>query len=130
MDKKNTILWIDALALLGIFAYCFFSSLFGSNFAEICINPSFLDFPIFISEQLLFVLVILFIIKTFLTKSLPSSLLIWLIYEGWILILSITGYLQWGPLAFRNAALFYYATFALFSYSFYNARIFSNQILG
>jgi len=35
---------------------------------------------------------------------------------------ALYGYLNWGPLALRNAALFYYPVFAVFSYAFYRRK--------
>ena len=127
MNKEDKILCLDVLALLGVAAYCFFSSMFGSDFAEISTTVSFLDFPIFIGEQLIFILIVLFAIKTFLMKKAQSWIWGWGVYIGWILFASLMGYIHWGPLTLRNAALFYYVLFVLFGYSFYNPRIFSNQ---
>jgi hypothetical protein len=129
VNKDNAILCLDTLALLGIAGYCLFSSIFVSDFAEVNIALPFLDFPIFISEQLLFILVILFAGKLLITKETKPWILGCSIYVVWILIVSFIGYAQWGALTFRNAALFYYALCSFLAYSFYNPRIFSNQII-
>ncbi|MCK5633291.1 hypothetical protein KAH94_06045, partial [bacterium] len=47
-----------------------------------------------------------------------------ILYSIFILIKALYGYLTWGPLAFRHAALFYYPFFAVFSYFFYSSKFF------
>ena len=45
-----------------------------------------------------------------------------LLYSAFVLIKALTGYLEWGTLALRHSALFYYPFFALITYTFYNRR--------
>ena len=48
------------------------------------------------------------------------------IYVIWLLLMAFRGYHSFGPLAFRNAALFYYPLFAVFGYVFYSKRVFTH----
>ena len=120
---------IDFLGILAIALYSLGASLFDSNFAEIHIQLSFFNFPIFISELLLCFCLILLFLKLWITQGFRRWHWLWAVYFGWVIILALVGYLQWGPLSFRNAALFYYPWFALLGYSFYNQRIFANRTL-
>ncbi len=106
------------LALLGTF--CFLYSSFTSNFAEIHIRLPFLNFPVFVGEFLLFICFIFFLLKI---KYVPVKWNRWHgvlgMYFCWLLIKAFHGFVTYGPLAFRNAALFYYPLFALIGYYFY-----------
>jgi len=42
---------------------------------------------------------------------------VFLAYGVWILVKAFSGYAAFGPLAFRHAAMFYYAIFSIFSFS-------------
>ncbi len=121
--------YIDILGVLGISLYALGSSVFGSSFAELNTRFSFLNFPIFISEWLLSFCLILLFLKLWLTQGWLKWYWLWVVYFVWVLILALVGYLEWGPLALRNAALFYYPWFAFLGYSFYNRRIFANKML-
>jgi len=44
-----------------------------------------------------------------------------------ILTKAFWGYFEWGPLAFRHAALFYYPLFAVCGYSFYRKSLFKSK---
>ena len=61
--EKKSMGILDAIALICVGAYCFFSSLFASKFAELHISLPFLNFPIFIGEILLAVCAIILIAK-------------------------------------------------------------------
>ena len=45
-----------------------------------------------------------------------------LLYSAFVLIKALTGYLEWGTLALRHSALFYYPFFAMITYTFYNRK--------
>ena len=107
------------IASLSIFYLLY--SMFGSTFAELNIQLPFLDFPIFVGEVLLGVcLAILLINRREWWKELNLKYR-WaiIIFICWLLVKAVHGYLTFGPLAFRNAALFYYILFALISYVFF-----------
>ncbi|MCX5782778.1 MAG: O-antigen ligase family protein [Elusimicrobia bacterium] len=104
---SNTVLFIFGVL-------CVLYTIFYRNFAELHIKLSFLNFPIFISEIVLLISFLLFIIffreylinKSLITYSLYA-------YFAFVLVKALYGYFIWGPLAFRNAAMFYYVLFAV-----------------
>lgn len=111
-----------ALFLLGLAFFCY--TIFGVKLAELAIQIPVLDFPIFVGEILLGVIIILFFLKFLLhplksNKSISLALILFLIF---ILAKAIIGYREWGPLALRNTALFYYSSFAFLSYFFFNSE--------
>jgi hypothetical protein len=119
--RIKDIAWIiDFLGLFVIGVYCLFSSCFVANFAKVHVVFPFLNFPIFVSEFILLFSVVLLLIKAALgqLKSFGSNRL-WLVFALYICFYALIGYIQWGPLALRNAALFYYIWFAFISYQFY-----------
>lgn len=128
-DKKQYFLDVTGLISIGLILLGYV--LFGNSFAEQHIQFSFLDFPVFIGEILLFVSLLLFLAKC---KNNPQRLTRWhYVIIGYfafvIFIKALYGYLEWGPLALRHAALLYYPVFAVFGYSFYNKKIFSTKIV-
>lgn len=128
LNKKNICTGIDLVGIAGIGVYCLCSAIFYSNFAELHIQLSFLDFPIFVGEILMFFMVVLFTIKTFLKGQFRQYYLLWLGYLLFIMVYVLMGYYIWGALALRNAALFYYVLFALLSFNFYQRHYFNNKI--
>lgn len=120
---QNENFFMDALVLLGIGLYCLLASIFGPDFSKIHFQLPFLHIPFFIGEQLLFILMILLMIKWEQAKHFERWHWAWIIYFSWILAETLAGYMQWGPLAFRNAALFYYVAFFLIGYTFYNRNL-------
>lgn len=126
--NSNNLHWIDIFCLFWISLFSLFYSKFGSNFAELYIQFNFLNFPIFIGEILLGACFILLIFKVI---KLRTKLNIWhylfLGFLGFIILKALLGYYRWGALSFRNAALFYYAIFAIFSYNFYNKKIIKRE---
>ena len=122
--NRDKIFIIDLLAFLGIGAYCLFVSIFGTDFAKLALYLPYINFPVFISEQLLFILVVLLVIKWSMTKQLSFWSWAWSVYFIWIFLQILVGLVQWGPLTLRNAALFYYVFFFYFGLFFYNRRIF------
>jgi hypothetical protein len=121
---------IDLVGLGSIGIICFCYSLFWSNFAEIHIALPFLDFPIFVGEILLFECVILLALKWWSAKTrLTYKHYLFLLYVGWVMFRAIYGYFEWGPLALRNAALFYYPFFAVIGYNFYRSSFFNQKTI-
>ena len=106
------------LTLLGVF--CFLYSVYTSDFAELHIRLPFLSFPIFAGEILMLTCIIFFLVKI---RYVPIKWNIWhgilVGYLCWGIVKSSQGFIAYGPLAFRNAALFYYPVFALIGYYFY-----------
>jgi len=124
--RVTSILDAAGLCLIGIF--CLAYAVFVRRFAEVHIQFSFLDFPIFVGEILLFICLILLIIRW---KLNPPGFKIWhyclSLYLLFILTKAFWGYFEWGPLAFRHAALFYYPLFAVCGYSFYRKSLFKSK---
>jgi len=119
----------DWLILISIGICCLGYSIFWSTFAELNIQLSFLNFPIFIGEILLFFCSILLFLKWSVGQIELKRWHIFLaLYVVWIFIKAAHGYLTFGPLAFRNAALFYYPLFAVIGYHIYREKRF-NQVL-
>ena len=86
----------------------------------------------FIGEILLMVCFLLLALKWRLEKkSLTWAHAGILIYFLWILWKALKGYhdYQNNPLAFRNAALFYYALFALIGYEFWDRKLFGRLVV-
>lgn len=119
--------WVG-LSSIGIFCLCY--SVFWSSFAEIHITLPFLDFPIFVGEILLAGCMVLLVLKW---KVMAFRFNAWYYllgaYVGWVLIKALSGYFVFGPLAFRNAALFYYPLFAIISYHFFSKDYFSQTAI-
>ena len=112
--------------ILGVF--CLLYSIQSKAFAEIHVEPAFLDFPIFVGEWLLLFCILLAVVIFWIgPKTNKSPLFLLLLYLGWLLVKTFVGYKEGGPLALRNAALFYYPFFAVASYSFYHESFFRNE---
>ena len=124
IEKEN----INFLGLWSIGIFCFLYSIFASNFAEIYFQASFLDFPIFVGEALLFFcLLFMFLRLRTSSFSFQRFYIVLLIYVAWLFMKAFYGYYTFGPLAFRNAALFYYPLFGVFGYLFYSKKFFTHK---
>lgn len=127
-NKLSTIVDLICLGSIGII--CFLYSIFWSTFAETHITLPFLDFPIFIGEILLFECVLLLILKWRIAKvKFNYKYYLLFLYVAWVLIRALHGYIEWGPLALRNAALFYYPLFAVIGYHFYRNDFFGQKTI-
>jgi len=127
-EKLRAGLYLDSLGLFFIGIFCLGYGLFVRRFAELHLQLPFLDFPIFIGEILLFICLILLFLKY---KLNPQKLQFWhyclFFYLTFILTKAFWGYFEWGPLAFRHAALFYYPLFAVFGHGFYRKGFFKGK---
>lgn len=128
MSKTKKIRTMDILGVCGIGMYCVFSSLFESIFSKIHIKLPFLNFPLFLGEMLLMLTVGLLTFKYFYFKE-KFNVRPWVLYAIIVLIYIVVGYLQWGPLALRNGAMFLYVIFALGSYHFYSSLMVQSEKL-
>ena len=130
MDTQINIKVIDWLLWIILGCFCLVYNLFGSNFAEFHLALPFLNFPIFVGEILLGICVVLLMLKwRFTPLNFERWHYILFFYTGWILLKAFWGYFSYGPLAFRNAALFYYPLFAVISYSFYKREFFTQRTI-
>ncbi|MCD4781637.1 MAG: hypothetical protein K8S27_13970 [Candidatus Omnitrophica bacterium] len=125
-SKKNYYLNFIGMALLGSLSWGYM--LWGNYLAEFNLSFSFLDFPIFISEIVLFVCFLLFVIRNH-GKNI-SERPVYLMITGYILFVllkALYGYFKWGPLALRNAALLYYPFTAVLTCFFYKRDFFKSK---
>ncbi len=115
---------IGAIGLISL-AY----SLWGADFAQLHISLPFLNFPIFIGEILLFICGIVFILGLSLkiVHPRPAIAISLVIYILWLWWKAFSGYFAFGPLAFRNAALFYYPLFAVIGYFSFDSQLFEGK---
>jgi len=123
-SKEKVGLIIDTLGLISIGIISLGYVMFYSSFAELHIKFSFLDFPIFIGEWLIFFCLLLTAIKWRMNPKVQFSKGDYLIIAYFIFVVTkaIIGYVNWGPLAFRHAALFYYPFFIVLSYTFLGSK--------
>src|SRR3990167_4598330 len=111
------------LVLLGFF--CLLYAIFARTFAELNIQLSLLDFPIFIGE--IFMLLCFVLVVAYWSISPPTSHLlqyVFVLYFIWLILKVVIGYSEWGCLTLRNAALFYYPFFSIVGYCFFNKYAF------
>jgi len=129
-DLKSKNRKIDRLGFMTIGAFSLSYVLFHKFFAELHIQFSFLNFPIFAGEWLLIFCIILFFTKCKINKRKPNHILHYVLiaYAVFVLGKALYGFVQWGPLALRHAALFYYPFFAVFGYTFYRRDFFSRKM--
>ena len=124
LSKSKLKRFVDRIGIGTIGLYCVLSIIFGADFAEMHVQFAFLSFPIFVGEFLMLFLFAWLGFKIYLTQEWPPYLIFWGAYYIWILVYAYIGYTEWGALTFRNAALFYYVTFALFGYMFFQINLF------
>ena len=126
--KQSLPITISNLGLIciGIFSLGYY--IFQRNFAELHIALPFLDFPIFVGEILFFLCLLLLLAYWINThKKFNKWHYILFLYCGFVIAKALYGYAEWGPLAFRHAALFYYPLFAVFGCTFYRRDFFDNK---
>jgi len=111
--------------ILGILSLLYI--IFSRSFAEMCVQFSFLGFPVFIGEIFLafFLLLSLFVFDF---RSIKGWKWVVVFYFLCVIAKAIWGYSLWGPLSFRHAALFYYLVFIFFGFIFYNRAFLSEPL--
>jgi len=122
--KKNQFLLDSAgLFCIGIFSLGYIVIV--RPFAELNIQLPFLNFPIFIGEILLLICLCLFVLKGNVQLNKKHY---WIIgYFVFVIVKALYGYVIFGPLALRDAALFYYPAFIIFAISFYRRNFFDYE---
>lgn len=120
----------SALVLFPVGIACVLYIMLKRDFAKVHLEFSFLRFPIFVGEMLLFfcLLSLVFYWIKYPPHFKPVHLLN-LIYLFWFIYKVVTGYHHWGPLAFRHAAIFYYPFFTLIGYVFFNREVFNKGVI-
>ena len=117
-----------ALYCLGILSFLY--SFASNHFSQLSFKPSFLNFPIFIGEIVLLISFILLIVVWSVEPPQWNAWRIgWGVYIIWILVNALYGYFTNGPLAFRNAALFYYPLCIFLGREFYYKGFFSQKTI-
>lgn len=105
--------------MIVIATYLFFSAAYKANFAELNVCLPFLDFPIFIGEISLAIVMSLLALHYFGSENRNKKVTITVVvYLLFVLAKAFFGYAQYGALAFRHAALFYYPFYALAAFTF------------
>lgn len=130
LNKQRISKKIDLIMLWVLGIFCSLYSAFFYYFAELNIQFSFLDFPIFVGEILLMLSITGLFVK-WRVSSIKFSRWHYLLfaYILFILVKAFWGYSKWGPLALRNSALFYYSLFAVVGYYFYRRDFFKNKFI-
>jgi hypothetical protein len=129
LNRFRDLIDIVILGLLGVF--CFAFAQFASDFAEWNVQLSFLNFPIFVGEILLFICLVCLMGKWGISGERSPTFLTLLIFIYVLFIVSkaIVGYWLWGPLALRDAAFFYYALFSLVGFASFQRKFFRPTII-
>jgi len=124
-DSNKNLHYLDVIGLVSIGLVSLGYLFLKRSFAEVNIQFSFLNFPIFIGEIILGVCLAAILIKWSLVHPrLNHWHYLIFAYFAFVMVKAIYGYCTWGPLAFRHAALFYYPIFAVFGFYFFNKDFF------
>lgn len=117
------------LTVLGV-ACLQYVQFYGKLFAQAHIKFSGLGFPIFVGEFLLAGCSVLLLLR-FYVSPIPWNKWygIILVYLGFVVVKALFGYSQWGALAFRDAAMFYYPLFAVIGYFCYRSEYFNRWVI-
>lgn len=130
MKKQNLVEIYNQIVFVLLSIYILGCWTFFRYFAQFHVSLPFVKFPIFIGEILLAACLVFLFLRW---KVAPWPLTNWhkllTLFVGWILIKAALGYFVYGPLSFRNAALFYYSLFFVIGYYFFNKKIFSQGTL-
>jgi len=135
MDKARINKNIDYIILTIIGILSFLYTFYYYKFAELCIEIPGLDFPIFPGEIALGLCLLLFFFKyIFLSDRIKPTRHVYLLIAFYIFIITkaLYGYSKCGPLALRNAALFYYSLYAVIGYCSYrnDLDLFKDRFVG
>lgn len=123
-QKLTVILDCLGLGLIGLLSLGYV--VYKSNFAELHVALPGLDFPIFVGEIVLASCLLVCGIKYVLCPfKLGKRHFVLALLGAFVLIKAGTGYMEWGALALRNAALFYYMSFAVIGYYLYDRKYIS-----
>ncbi|MCX5695215.1 MAG: hypothetical protein NTW18_00915 [Candidatus Omnitrophica bacterium] len=127
--KTETNKFIDytGLFFIGILSVGYL--LYYRSFAKLHIDLIFIKAPFFVSDITFAVCGLLFFLKWLMNrKNFNIFTYLFLFYCGFVVIKTIVGYINWGPLSLRHAVLFCYPIFAIFSYSFYRNDFFEPKM--
>jgi hypothetical protein len=123
-NRKDYYLNFIGMALLGCLSWGYL--LWSNYLAEFKLRVGFLNFPIFISEIVLLLCFVLFVIANHRKKITEQKLSLFIaLYVFFVIGKALYGYFKWGPLALRNAALLYYPFTAVLTFSFFRKEYFN-----
>ena len=117
----------SCLLLLG--GMCFLYSLLSGDFAQVHIRVRFLEFPIFIGEIFLGICVLMFLLRASEITVGRRDYLRWGVagFAAFFAVKTFTGYLTYGALALRHAAMFYYGMVAVISCNAFRRGFFADH---
>ncbi len=119
---ENTLCSIAVLLPVGLVSMGYV--LFKRDFAKLHLGFSFLNFPVFVGEILLFYCALLLMMWWIRNPPMWNRFYLFaVVYLVWFTIKVVIGYWVWGPLALRHAALFYYPFFFMIGYIFFNRQV-------
>ncbi len=117
------------LTVLGV-ACLQYAQFYGKLFAQAHIQFAALGFPIFVGEFILAGCLVLMAVR-FCVSPAPWNR--WhgviAVYLAFVVVKALAGYSEWGALAFRDAAMFYYPLFAVIGYFCYRSEFFNRWII-
>lgn len=130
LPSERSLMWVKRIdytliAVLSVFCLKYVT-FYGRSFAEQFVKFPFLNFPIFVGEFLLAFCLLLSLVRMALARQkLKSWCGIVVAFYGFVLVKAVVGYIHFGPLALRDAALFYYSLFVLIGYVCYRPEVFT-----
>lgn len=122
---------IDYLVLTVLGVACLqYAQFYGKLFAQAHIKFDFLGFPIFVGEFLLAGCLVLMAVR-FYFSPIPWDRwhVVIAAYLIFVVVKALAGFSEWGALALRDAALFYYPLFAVIGYYCYRSEFFNRWII-
>jgi len=123
---------VDNVVIVMVGVLSFLYSFYHRYFAEIRIELPFLNFPIFIGEIILAVCILLLLYKLIVNKApvkFNPFICLLIVFYAFVAIKAFYGYYKWSPLAFRNAALFYYSFYAVIGYYIFRNDLLANKFI-
>lgn len=117
------------LTVLGV-ACLQYVQFYGKLFAQAHIKFAGLEFPIFVGEFLLAGCLVLLLLRFYVSPIVWNNWhVLVVIYVVFVVVKALLGFSQWGALAFRDAAMFYYPVFAIVGYFCYRSEYFNRWII-
>ncbi|MCK5214105.1 MAG: hypothetical protein KAR05_01975 [Candidatus Omnitrophica bacterium] len=129
MEKNERLdYYLDAIGFCIMGAVSLGYAIFQVPFAESYIKLPFLNFPIFVGEWILAACLLLFFMKNKGRICIKNKWqTVGVVFFTFVLLKALCGYIQFGPLALRHSAMFYYVSFAVLGCSFYRKEFFNSR---
>ena len=114
---------LDRLGLTAILVWWYGYIRFGAYFAERRIELGFLPFPIFMGELLMAICMLIYLIRMkYVAFKITNGFILCSSFIMFVLIKAWFGYVNYGVLALRHSALFYYVLFIGFGHEFFDRK--------